>query len=353
METRMYVEYVNARVHGMSSRLITTHGFERLIAQPSLEGIITELEKTPYREEIVEARILHTGISCIEYALRKNLMNTYRKILALVEGEKPARYIIIFLKKWDVQNIKTIIRGKNIQTSNEEISGCLIPAGTLDETTLIELIKQPDVRAVVDMMATWEIEYAVPLTRHIGEFSQRNEIGRLEYALDEYYFESSLRQLSGKRHDDKVVRDLIGTEIDIRNIKTAMMMIRDSVSADEAAPFLLSGGKEINNELIHAMIGTKKIPDALRLLEQTSYRFLLSVPDIEISQGKISVLEKELDRFLIRNGIAMFRGDPLSFTIVIGYLWAKLNEITNIRVIARCRETGMPDELMESEIFYV
>jgi V/A-type H+-transporting ATPase subunit C len=101
------------------------------------------------------------------------------------------------------------------------------------------------------------------------------------------------------------------------------------------------------------VIGTKKIPDALRLLEQTSYRFLLSVPDIEISQGKISVLEKELDRFLIRNGTSMFRGDPLSFTIVIGYLWAKLNEITNIRVIARCREAGMPDELMESEIFYV
>ena len=49
----------------------------------------------------------------------------------------------------------------------------------------------------------------------------------------------------------------------------------------------------------------------------------------------------------------MFRGDPLSFTIVIGYLWAKLNEVTNIRVIARCREAGMPDELMESEIFYV
>jgi V/A-type H+-transporting ATPase subunit C len=349
----MYVEYVNARVHGMSSRLITTHGFERLIAQPSLDGIITELEKTPYREEIVEARILYTGISCIEYALRKNLMKTYRKVLALIEGEKSARYILIFLKKWDVQNIKTIIRGKNIQTPNEEISGCLIPAGTMDETTLIELVKQPDVRAVVDLMATWGIEYAIPLTRNIGEFFERNEIGMLEYALDDYYFESALKELSKKRYDDRIFCDLIGTEIDIRNIKTALMMVRDSVSADDAAPFLLKGGKEINQKIIHDMIRTKKIPDAIRLLESTSYRFLRSVPDIEASLGKISVFEKELDRFLIRKGTAMFRGDPFSFTIVIGYLWAKLNEITNIRVIARCREAGMPDELMESEIFYV
>ncbi|MCX6700194.1 MAG: V-type ATPase subunit [Methanomicrobiales archaeon] len=349
----MYVEYVNARVHGMSSRLITIHGFERLIAQPSLDGIITELEKTPYREEIVEARILHTGIGCIEYALRKNLLKTYRKVFALVEGEKSARYITIFLKKWDVQNIKTIIRGKNIQAPNEVISGCLIPAGTMDETTLIELVKQPDVRAVVDLMATWDIEYAVPLTRYIGEFFEQNKIGTLEYALDEYYFESSLKELSGKRQDDRVVCDLIGTEIDTRNLKTALMMIRDSVPADDAALFLLKGGKEINTGMILDMVRTKKIPDAVRLLESTSYRFLQSVPDIEVSGGKISVLEKELDRYLIRKGIAMFRGDPLSFTIVIGYLWAKLNEITNIRVISRCREAGMPDELMESEIFYV
>ena len=353
MVTGMYVEYVNARVHGMSSRLLNTHGFERLIAQPSLDGLIEELEKTPYREEIVEARILKTGINCIEYALRKNLMKTYRKILTLVEGEKSARYILIFLKKWDVQNIKTIIRGKNIQTPNEEISGCLIPAGTMDETTLIELVKQPDVRAVVDLMATWEIEYAVPLTRHIGEFFEQNKTCTLEYALDAYYFESSLNELKGKRLDDLVVRDLIGTEIDIRNIKTALTMIRDSISADDAAPLLLTGGKEINTESILDLIRTKKIADAVRLLEPTSYRFLKDVPAAVTSQGKISILEKELDHYLIRKGASMFRGDPLSFTIVIGYLWAKLNEITNIRVIARCREAGMPDELMESEIFYV
>jgi V/A-type H+/Na+-transporting ATPase subunit C len=347
----MYVEYVNARVHGMSGRLINNHGFERLIAQPSVEGIITELEKTPYREEIVEARVLHSGMNCIEYALRKNLQKTYRKIYSLVEGEKSARYITIFLKKWDIQNIKTIIRGKNILRPNEEITSCLIPAGTMDEATLIELVKQPDVRAVVDLMATWEIEYAVPLTQHLDEFFEKSDIGVLEYALDEYYFSSSLEKLKGKRPDDKVVRDLIGTEIDIRNIKTALVMLRDSVSVDDAAPFILKGGKELKPGVIQEMVGAKSIRDAVRLLDLTSYSFLSALPDEERSSSKISVFEKELDHFLTKKGIAMFRGDPLSFTIVIGYLWAKLNEIINIRVIARCREAGMPDELMESVSF--
>jgi len=118
-------------------------------------------------------------------------------------------------------------------------------------------------------------------------------------------------------------------------------------------PSSLRAAKKSPGTLSIPLSGQKKITDAIRLFEQTPYRFLLSVPDIDVSQGKISVLEKELDRFQIMNGVALFRGDPFSFTVVIGYLWAKLNEITNIRVIARCREAGMPDELMESEIFYV
>ena len=150
----MFVEYVNARVHGMAGRLITRHGFERLIAQTSVDGVIDELEKTPYHDDILEARTLHPGIRCVEYALRKNLEKTFRKIYRLTKDEDSARYITIFLKRWDTQNIKTILRGKNIQAPPEEIAGCLIPAGTLDEATLIELIKQTDVRGVVDLLAT-------------------------------------------------------------------------------------------------------------------------------------------------------------------------------------------------------
>ena len=42
--------------------------------------------------------------------------------------------------------------------------------GELDEVTLTELIKQPDVRAVIDMLATWGMVYAKPLTERFGEF---------------------------------------------------------------------------------------------------------------------------------------------------------------------------------------
>jgi V/A-type H+/Na+-transporting ATPase subunit C len=349
----MFVEYVNARVHGMTARLINRHGLERLIAQTSVDGVIDELEKTPYHDDILEARALHKGIHCIEYALRKNLARTFRKIHDLTKEEKSARYITIILKRWDIQNIKTILRGKNIQVSTEEIAGCLIPAGTLDEATLIELLKQPDVRAVIDLMATWRIEYAVPLTRYLGEFSEHRNLWKLEYALDEYYYRSALESLVKKRPDDLIVRDFLETEIDATNLKNVLILLRDAIPADEGQKVLLDGGKVFGRRELIEMLNAKGIGDVLQSLERSQYSFLSGISPERIRAGHISTIEKEIDRFLIRKGTGMFRGDPLSFTIVIGFLWSKLNEVTNIRVIARAREAGLPDEVMEEEIFYV
>ena len=101
------------------------------------------------------------------------------------------------------------------------------------------------------------------------------------------------------------------------------------------------------------MIRARGIGEVLKNLEGTKYSFLCGTNPEIVSAGKVSAIEKEIDRFLIRKGIGMFRGDPFSFTIVIGFLWSKMNEITNIRVIARAREAGLPDEVMEEETFYV
>ena len=76
-----------------------------------------------------------------EYALRKNITRTFRKILKFVREEEVGRYITIFLHRWDVQNIKTILRWKSVHIPNEEILDCLVPAWVLDDTTFIELVR--------------------------------------------------------------------------------------------------------------------------------------------------------------------------------------------------------------------
>jgi V/A-type H+/Na+-transporting ATPase subunit C len=345
--------YVNARIHGMRSRLLDRNTLEDLIFQPDLDSLIADLEKTPYKEDIVEAKVLYSGVLCIEYALRKNFTKTFRKILGFVKGSEAERYIRIFLHRWDVQNIKTILRGKNIHVTNEEILDCLVPAGELDEVTLTELIRQPDIRAVIDMLATWGIVYSKPLTEKYREFLEKEDLAILECALDKYYYQEALETVKTKSYNNALIRNILMTEIDVVNLKTSLRMIRDHVDWEQAQEFLIEGGKEFDPDTLHHLMSLRGIEEVLKELQQTPYRFLADVPENAIKTQKISVLEKQLEKFLIRKGTSAFQGDPLSVASVIGYFWSKYNEITNIRIISRCKTADLPDEQLKEELVYV
>jgi V/A-type H+-transporting ATPase subunit C len=353
MVVRVEYDYVNARIKGMKSRLLAPPLFETLILKPDVESIIAELENTPYKQEIEKATVQYSGIKCIEVALRKDFANTFRKILGFMKGGESETYINILLSRWDIQNIKTILRGKNIHMTSAEIVECLVPAGQLDDTTLIELIKQPDVKAVIDLLATWGIEYAKPLTRNFKEYSEKRDLTILEYAIDKFYYENALEKLGEDSYDDRILLDMITTEIDVTNIKNVLKMIRDKIEIEEAETFLIKGGITLDIEKLLTMLRSGTLEGAIKVLDATPYKFLSELPADVFKTEKISLFEKELEKYLIKRGISRFLGDPLSIAVAVGYVWAKYNEITNIRIIARCKTADITEKEIREELIYV
>lgn len=345
--------YVNARVRGMRSRLLPRHTLEEMAFRPDIDSVIADLERTPYHDEIIEAKARLSGVLCIEEALRTNFTRTFRKILDIVGGSEAETFIRIFLHRWDIQNIKTIIRGKNIHVTNEEILECLVPAGELDEVTLTEVLKQPDVRAVIDLLATFGNAYARPLTEKFPEFQESGDVSVLEIALDRFYFEDALRTVEGRSYNRTLIRNLLRREIDIVNIKTILRMVRDHADRELTAGFLIPGGLEFGEKDLARLTALHSVEEVLKDLGNTKYRFLSPVAENAIKTGKISVVEKQLERFLIREGADSFRGEPLSVASIVGYFWAKYNEITNIRIISRCKTTDISEDRIKEELVYV
>jgi len=345
--------YINARMRGMKSRLLDRRTLDSLILQPDLDSLTGELEKTPYRDDIIAARGRYTGMPCIEYALRQNFVRTFRKILSFAKKEEAEEYIRIFLHRWDVQNIKTILRGKNIHVTHEEILDCLVPAGELDEADLTEMVRQQDTKAVIDLLATWRLPWAKPLTTAFPAFAQSGDISGLECALDRYYYEEALRAVQSPDPNKTMIRQILAIEIDVVNIKTVLRMIRDHIDPADAERFLIEGGLEFDLKMLRRLLTLHTIGDALAGMATLRYSFLSAVPEAVITAQKISVIEKDLERYLITAGNRFFSSDPLSVASLIGYFWAKYNEITNIRIIARCKTADFPVEHLREELVYV
>ncbi|MGZ4902296.1 MAG: ATP synthase A1 subunit C [Halobacteriota archaeon] len=349
----MEYEYACARIRAMKSRLLERKALEDLALKLDIGAVISELQRTPYREDIEEASVQHSGIACVEEALRRNLAKTLRLIFSFVKGEDAERCIKIFLNKWDIQNIKTILRGKNIHEVAEEIAGSLAPAGELDDAILAELIKQPDVKAVIDLLATWGVEYARPLTHHFTEYSETRDLVVLEYALDKFYYDNALKAVGGLSYDEGIIQGMLRTEIDVINIKSVLRVIRDKVEPEDTDYYFIPRGKELDTDELTDMSKTRTIDGAFKQLASTSYNFLANVPDEYVKTEKISAFEKELDAFLLQKALSMSSGDPLSLALVVAYLWAKFNEITNIRIIALCKTEYVPEKEVMGELVLV
>lgn len=310
------------------------------------------LANTPYRAEIETARAQGGGAASLDEALRHNLVADYRHILKFLNQEAYG-YAMTLLGRYDVANIKTILRGKHMGLPDEEIVTNFIAAGRLAETELIELCRQPDVRAVVDVLATWGIAYTKPLMGEMPAYSDSGDLSHLELALDKYYFEDALARTKGRRANAKLARNLVQTQIDSVDLLTVLRMLKADLEPDEAERMYVPGGTYISKELFLALAPLSDIDELLDGLAVTPYKKVLEASLVlYLETASLSVLERALEQYLIKRATDLGHGDPLGLGIAMAYIWAKQNEMVNLRIIVRGKAVGMPDRRIREEIVF-
>jgi V/A-type H+-transporting ATPase subunit C len=72
-----------------------------------------------------------------------------------------------------------------------------------------------------------------------------------------------------------------------------------------------------------------------------------------LEENSIAVFERALEDYLMRRALGFGRGDPLGVGVSIAYLWAKQNEITNLRIVVKGKAVGMPVERVRGELILV
>src|SRR3989442_9921274 len=82
----------------------------------------------------------YSGVDLIEMATSRNLMKTYNDIYNFCEGQLRA-IVGRYLDRYDLQNIKTIVRAKIYGASAEEVEEDLVPAGSFPIEFLRQLVE--------------------------------------------------------------------------------------------------------------------------------------------------------------------------------------------------------------------
>jgi len=330
--------YITGRVRAMKTKLIPGEMYPRMLSMDTSE-IARYLEETQYKDEIDALSKDYAGTELIEHATFANLAKTYRK-LSEVSIDEPSFLILEYLRRWDVWNIKTLLRGKFYGASDVEIMKYLVPAGELSPEYLDELAKKETVQEVIS--AFDGTDYATALAQYDGK-----NLASVENALDKLYYFRMERAVGGTLSvGGGLLLKYVRREIDIRNLTTLFRMNRAGIDAAVIQDNLIPGGK-LHDEL--SRMAGMPFGEFLRGLE--GYPFWSSISDIATADiDAISRIEARLRAYLVRYAWALSNYHPLSILPVLGYMVSKDTEVANIRKIVRGKDAGLPAELIEEQV---
>jgi len=349
--------YANARIRGMKSRLLRPEFFDALLAITDLNELANAFEETPYAQDINEALLVKPGPRGIEEGLKNNLVREFKKILDRVVWGAPRDLVTLVLERFDVQNLRNIIRGKHVGASPEEIADTIMPAGMMDMSSYLELIGTVDVRGMIDVLFVWQNPFFEPLRRHYYQYTKDRNLAEYEFALERFYYEYALERLRGpllarliaRDRNARLVARLFSREIDLVNIVTALRLLAEPIDEEIARQFFLPGGAVITAERFRALLAFEDAEQLVESLKDTPYFEALSRGLAQhLVLGLVSPLQRSLEKSMIAGAVELFKADPISIAPVIAYIWAKYNEVSNLRIVVRGKTVSMPpDQIRE------
>lgn len=352
-------DYANARLRAMKSRLFNRSAYAELLNEPTVEDVVAALTRTPYQSAVEAALVKASGWACLSRALRDHFAETVAQIAKFFDGSALQLWQIL-IARWQVFNLKTILRGQANNVSAEEILDALVPVGDLQESDFKRLVQQTSVRATVDLLATWRHPFARPLLAAMPRYADTKNIAELELALDRARFEKAFGELEelDEANADQV-REVLNAEIDATNLITVIRLSAAGIGGERLTRTYGSAGPAPLLIKSHGLVTIRLLQyNEIPTLEQLVRDLRSSAFGDALARGEaryrdtqaLSAFEDEIEKQLLNQQVAFFHRDPLSISIAIAYLAALANEVRNLRVIGRGKAADWKQDEIEKEL---
>jgi V/A-type H+-transporting ATPase subunit C len=329
--------YVATRVRARKTFLLRRDTYPKLLLR-DVHEVARTLQEGQYKREVEELGGKYSGARLVEMATRLNLARDYSAILRWSNGEL-GRMLGIYLQRYDVYNIKTVLRGKFAGISDEEIARNLVPAGRLTVDGLDELLRLESLAEVVDALR--ETQYGPALTEGL-EGRQVTSLAKLENAVDKIYYHALIKAVDPTDQAKAAFKAFLERELDIIDLKTVLRLRVEGIT--EIGDLFLDDRGEITLESAQRLL--RAGPDEFaQELEGTEIHKVIAPHLAELlSKGNLHPVTTALDKHLVESARTFSYRYPLSILPVIDYVLRKKIEVDNLRIIAFGKQSGLREE---------
>ncbi|MGA9080369.1 MAG: V-type ATP synthase subunit C [Halobacteriota archaeon] len=331
--------YGTARVHAMKVKLFPKETYAKLLVM-ALPEITRFIEESEYKAEVDELARTYSGIDLVEFATHLNLARTFTKLMEMTMGE-PHDLIVEYLRRWDIWNIKTILRGKMYGASDEEIVRILVPSGELAREYLQTLVRKSSVEEVIAALKG-TVYYDV-----IKDIGYTESSMKVEDELDKFYY-ARMVDLVSRIGGSSLYLTVIKMEIDVANLKTLFRLKNAGISGSRVLEYVIPGGLYLSDKEIEKMADVP-FDEFVALLGK--YRYWSAISDLVTERMEsLSKIELRLDKYLNEHVWKISTFNPLTVLPMLGYMLSKDAEVDNIQAIVRGKEAGLSQEIIKDHL---
>ena len=241
-------------------------------------------------------------------------------------------------------NLKTVViaRATGVVTTEE------LPFPSVDDFfgRRIRGLREED--SVESVMKQLKDPYRSILEEVFSEYKKSKRILILERALDDEIYGAIWNRMKMLGEEDrKIVRSIVGTEIDIANLMTLLRCKSEGIDEKEMRSFFFpyNFALDLDAPSAKASVSANDVRSAIQMLPPSVYKDALTdaLPEYAEENSLIS-FENALKKLFLSTIKHTSRGYPFNIGAIISFLYLKEIEIGNLCSITVCKENAIPPE---------
>ncbi len=324
MKTSGNIHTLLPKVAFEKSRLLSQSQYKDFAASRDLNEFVLKLRKTEYEQMEFRGKIT---LKFIEFELKEVLFSVFEKIIrGAPKGFQ--RFFLAYLLKYELDNIKTLIRGIYRNLEKEEIQLHYSVERILGRNKIfLEGLNASDIDTLVIILQ--QLPYGDLIKEIIGILKrEKYSFFYLDLLLDLKYLEDLwLAHQKLSRRNRNIVKKFLGLKIDYYNLETILraknLQLEEHLIYRMISPHYYQINYQILDDLIKNRAVKKELLHAFQLTEKSAYIF--ETPEYITPLFNRRLL-KLIHYFYLRPGFNI--GKPFAF------LLHKELEVENLRTIS-------------------
>lgn len=317
--------YLSSRFRVRKSRLLNRGDYEKMLKM-DIHTMIKFLEDKGYVFEGIGEK---NPYELVERSVNINLEKELSNILKITQGNAK-RVFELYLFRYDVENVKNLLRCKASGMFQDDIFICAGKLGREDVNNL----KDSTPEEILNALRILSREEA----KKLATLFEEGNLIDVENYIDKKYYTLVAKAVKKLKGDSEILKKFVKLKLDIINLRILYRFKKAGFRREEISKLFINPGnislKELEElcaldlEDIHSRVVSK-------------FGELFKGIDIKVSLGE---LDAKFEIYQLRMVEKLMHAHPLSIAPLIAYVIMKEAEGRNIKLIARSKYYQLPED---------